>query len=292
MVHVGLHKTGTSWLQQKLFTQPGFDLPWGKQSSLPLEKLAFDDGLAFDADAARAAICEGREVGSGVPVMTHEDLSSRPTRGDYCVEKVAWRIKAVFPNARILLTVREQRGLIYSLYQQHVRDGDRCTLQEFIGDGTEPDGFVPMCRLGLFENNRLRDTYVRIFGEDAVLVLPLELLGARPQDFADRICRFAGVSPVKVPKSERVNAGLSPAAIEFLRLTNNLFKVANRPPPKWSGYRLSRRIAVRLSKSMPGQKRGKAWREAIDRRIGTSFADSNRRLADAVGLELGDLGYF
>lgn len=292
LVHVGLHKTGSTWLQKVLFVDDGFETPWGQQAALPVELLAFDDGLAFDPEGTREKLVANRETFGGVPVMSHESLSSRPNRGVYFADKVAQRLKALFPKAKILLIIREQHSIVYSMYQQHVRDGGRCTLTDYIGSDDQPEGFVPPCQLSFFDYTELRKTYLQYFDEDSVLMLPLELLGKNAQEFSDRICTFAGAPLRKVPVSKRVNEAISPPAVAFLRATNCIFRVRDRPPSRWSGYQLSRRVAVRLSKIAPGKKRKAAWEAQIAARIGNRYENSNRALADAIGLDLGAMGYF
>ena len=292
LVHVGLHKTGSTWLQKVLFADEGFETPWGRQAALPVELLALDDGLAFNLESTREKLLANRETFGGVPVMSHESLSSRPNRGVYFADKVAQRLKALFPKAKILLIVREQHSMIYSMYQQHVRDGGRCTLTDYIGSDDEPDGFVPPCRLSFFDYMELRRTYVQYFGEDSVLVLPLELLGRDAQEFSDRICAFAGAPLRQVPVSKRVNEAMSPPAVAFLRATNGIFRFRKGPHTRWSGYQLSRRVALRLSKLAPGKKRKAAWEAQIAARIANRYENSNRALADTIGLDLGAMGYF
>ena len=84
LIHIGYHKTGTTWLQKSLFCDEmaGFCQPWTRGE---IHKwLILVNALSFDGEAARAYFEPGRResLGRGLaPVVTAERLSGNPHSG-------------------------------------------------------------------------------------------------------------------------------------------------------------------------------------------------------------------
>ncbi len=165
LIHVGLHKTGTTWLQDRVFVNNklGFDSPWGPMASPAVAEFMLVDPLSFDAKATLARL--GPDVDASrakgyIPVLSHEGLSSRPVRGTYYAPTVAGRLHEVFPNARIVIGIREQKGMILSLYRQFVRNGGVYSLKQFIGTGNEPAAGRP-CAGSSFSTTTVSSAAIR-----------------------------------------------------------------------------------------------------------------------------------
>ena len=85
LVHVGYHKTGTTWFQTRFFddSSSGFLLPWSRADQID-EWIVLPKQLHFDPAAARAhfenglsrARAEGR-----IAVISHERLSGNCIAG-------------------------------------------------------------------------------------------------------------------------------------------------------------------------------------------------------------------
>lgn len=135
LLHVGLHKTGTTWLQRRFFDERsiGFRLPLHRGRDV---KAALITPFPLDFDPAAAAarlIPLLREGGDGtLPVISDERLSGNPHAGAYDRKEIAERLRAVFPGARVLVVIREQRSMIRSTYKQYVRMGGPNALDEYL----------------------------------------------------------------------------------------------------------------------------------------------------------------
>ena len=299
LVHVGLHKCGSTWLQKELFcrSEYGFSAPWGAMSHAAVTEFVEPDPLCFDAQQTRAAFDAAlRTCSSDAPitVVSHEALSSRPHHGKYYAPYVADRLHQTFPGAKVLLIFREQASIIYSLYGEHVRNGGRHSFGEFIGTGQEAPGWAPLCRLPFFEYDRLLQMYRNIFGAENVLALPLELMNVDPDGFVQRLFCFLDL-PLQQPEtSRRSNTGWGALTVEWYRLTNGV--VRNNPlgrPDPWL-FRARSAVTRRMDRLVP-----RRWhvaskhckREALNARIGDTFVQSNARLAQMVEIDLKALGY-
>ena len=66
------------------------------------------------------------------PVVSFERFSGNPFSGGYDSKEIADRLVQVFPDARVLVVVREQRSMIVSTYKQYVREGGALPPSKFM----------------------------------------------------------------------------------------------------------------------------------------------------------------
>lgn len=298
LIHVGLHKTASTFLQKCVFDadKKTFLVPWPNSSKAVTEFVAVDP-LAFDADASRTAFEQSlythKDYDKRVAVISHEALSSRPHENLYYAPYVAERLHTSFPDAKILLVIREQKRLIYSLYLQSLIAGNRLTLQEFIGTGRERDGWTAPIHLSFYEYDRLITLYQKIFGTKSVLVLPYEMLAQRQEDFLSAIYNHIGRRTDHIPQSKPINPALGAVSSLIMRRANYL----SRPHalgPNGTAYPYVRKAVRRLNPLIP-----QAWDKAVERRfrrriedrIGNYYAASNHRTGELLGMDLSDYGY-
>jgi hypothetical protein len=299
LIHVGLHKCASTWLQRNVFERDdlGFYSPWGAMSAHAVSEFVGVDPLCFAPESARERLTSmiGPDLPQGsVLVLSHEALSSRPHHGRYYASSVSARLKAVFPEARLFLMVREQKSLIRSLYVEHVRNGGRDTFAEFIGSGHEPPGFSPKCKLSFFQFDRLVAHYREVFGEENVLVLPLEMLGADPNRFVEKLTGFVGVSFAEIPTGTKANEGWSPTATEYFRITNAFFRTNPIGPSPKFGYRFRQRVVSKVDKMLPGgltERAASRQKDLLASRVGDFFRASNTALSEMIDVDLKELGY-
>lgn len=298
LVHVGLHKCGSTWLQRYMFdsSEIGFVSPWGKLASLAVTEFVTVDPLNFDTERVRARfLAAAKPIGEGQTiVLSHEALSSRPHHGSYYAPYVADRIQSVFPSSRILMIFREQKSLIHSLYGEHLRNGGMATLPEFIGTGSEPPGFTGLCALSFFEFDNLYDMYRDRFGVDRVLALPLEMLSEQPDDFVRRICAFVDRPVHPLPTDRKVNSAWGAITYQALRWSNVIVRGNRLKPRKGPVFTFRRRVLNLMDRSLPKamqQKLLTRQKDMISARIGDRYMASNRRMAEMLRLDLAGYGY-
>jgi hypothetical protein len=184
LIHVGLHKTGSTWLSCWLERHP-------------LIAFAHNSfGGAYNpTDICRSAVKEapywyaisdehltgGRIWPDGYTslLLRHAGFHKAPTGIADHRQKVAKQLLAMFPHALILITTRGFASAIRSLYAQVVRiGGDQSFLEfynsyrHFIYDWLDLDSVI--------------STYRDLFGPDQVVVLPFELL-AQDEDLYQRL---------------------------------------------------------------------------------------------------------
>lgn len=298
LIHVGYHKAGSTWLQRRLFADPttGFWSPWPREEIS--RRLVGVDPFEFDPEVARAAF---ETVGpppeaACVPVISSEALSGDPHTGGAGGWATAGRLADAFPNARILIVIREQRAMLASQYKQYVRVGGTATLTRYLSP--RPLHLGPDAVLTHLRYHRLVGRYHGLFTRQRVLVLPLELLAERADEFVSRIVAFAGGRIPHAFPAERVHPGPSAVHLTVQRQVNKL--VGGRgvnPAPLIDAPRLSTRLAgglVRVDRRLPARLRRRAdarLAREVERAAAGRFAESNAITAELTSLDLAVHGY-
>lgn len=121
VVHIGVHKTGSTWLQRDVFpTVAGATYATGPLFTALTQNLTRD--TAFYAETFKAAIAEtGKRV-----LLSWESLAAGDPFGGQNPNRSADRLKSIVPNASIILLTRERESLAHSLY---ARAGRRCSIR-------------------------------------------------------------------------------------------------------------------------------------------------------------------
>jgi hypothetical protein len=295
LLHIGYHKTGTSWLQQGLFASAecGFTTPW--TSMQIADRLILPHELEFSADVARDEFAvELAQSDHLVPVLTWERLSGSPHAGGFDSALIARRLHEVFPQGRVLIVVREQRSAILALYQQYVRDGGIATLEGYLRPRNPAE--MPQFRFEHLAYDRLVAYYRELFGPESVLTLAYERLREDPAGFVRRIQGFAGVAPSASSDVSVgvVNASLKAGTVVLKRWANRWFvRNSLSPGARYYVKDHERRFAV-LDQRMPVRWSNRIearWAARIAELVGDRYDASNAQLAALTGEPLAELGY-
>ena len=310
LLHIGYHKTATTWLQTYLFRheQAGLRTVGKSKDDHPARLIVKARPLEFDAEDFRAQFAPllAKVEGQGLlPVVSNERLSGHPSSGGYDSKEIADRLAAVFPGAKVLIVVREQRSMIRSVYKQYVLSGGPCTFETYVETAVDPDARVPTFDFRFFEYEHLIRYYRSRFGDDAVLVLPYEGFVNDPAGFVESIGQFAGrpVGPEvlgTLPFGKTPHRTPSTAVIEVTRFGNRLARRSDyQPAPLVDSPWLFKRVQTFargdvLKKAVPQRltDHGDAeLKRQIDEAVGDRYRESNRATAALTGLDLAGYGW-
>jgi len=294
LVHVGLHKTGSTWLQQHVFPHlRGF--VFGNHDPVLgalLGNLLHADDDGFLGDALTVAVDRYESAGRRL-LLSHEALAGTLWATGDSAERTARRLASTMPNARVLLLTRNQPEMLLAVYAQYVNEGGTRSFERFLaGDRAGPQ-FEPAS----LEYDVLVELYRSLFGKTRVWVFPYERLRADPGTFYDELRRLYGAEP-SVDSRRRVNVSLSPAGLAALRAWNRLFRAsAFNPSPAVRALPGGRRVRNTLQEVVdPALRHLVPTRvRAASLRRATAFAAryhaSNERLAELLDDPLDGLGY-
>lgn len=107
ILHIGLHKTATTWLQNEIFSKMNVEYIHDFNLSTPLKK---------------NKVIISHEKLSGNPVF----LSSATTRYVY-----ANRLSRIFPNAKVIISFRDKKSWVSSLWKQYIIEGGTKKFEDF-----------------------------------------------------------------------------------------------------------------------------------------------------------------
>ncbi|SNR72030.1 hypothetical protein [Puniceibacterium sediminis] len=299
VIHIGYHKTATTWMQRLLFT-PEHGYRQIADHGDVFRHIVQPHGLSFDPEDMRALIAERlAPVGPAeVPVISSEILSGHPFFGGHGSDVYAERLARIAPGARILISIRAQLRILPSVYMQYVLRGGTMPWQRFF-DGTEEPGYFGFSPRH-FEYDLLVAQYQRLFGAQNVHVLTQESLSADMDAAALRVAEFAGNTgfTTLAAAARRVDAPSYPEfGAPLLRRLNHVQSSTLNPWPilslgrtpkglyKGAGYLLKRKWVRGM---MSGRK---PVSDHVRERFAGCFDDSNARLAALVPHPLDLSGY-
>jgi sulfotransferase family protein len=309
LVHIGYHKTGTNWLQRHYFGDPRTATKWvGKSGGdHPVRQLVHARPLEFDAVASRAQfdpLLRNAEAEGLLPVVSYERLSGHPFSGGHDSREIANRLKAVFPEAKVLVVIREQRSMIVSTYKQYVKAGGPLPISGFIAPPRSTSRRVPWFDLRNFEYEHLIRYYRSLYGEDAVLTLAFDQLVHDPPAFAAAIGRFAE-RPLdhellaSLPYAARSNPALSAVDVAVRRRRNRLIARSEVHPAPAIESRWLRRLTrvvlgVPVGSLVPqrvAERSEASLRRQVEELVGDQYRESNRATAGLTGIDLAGYGW-
>jgi hypothetical protein len=303
LIHVGFPKCGSTWLQRQVFTreETGFASPWGAQCPLLVEHVKVTDTFLFDEqlDALRAQYEQGfRETAAKglAPVLSFEHILVDPYGGKADRRESARRLRALFPDAKILMIIREQKGIIQSSYQEHMRRGSPATIERFLGaDRQRRLGFGPVCQIETFLYDRLIAYLHEAFGRENVLVLPLEM--SREAAFLEKICALVGRAPNDAMRTAAIKREREARKSDYVFLRRLNYIGTSRYVTKGEDTLLRKAaygLNIALDKVTPDalyQRNRARIGTVIETHVGDFYRESNRAASDLIGVDLGALGY-
>lgn len=295
LIHIGYHKTGSTWLQENVFRNFGSNFqeillrPEVIRNIVTPRQLHYDSReLLLDVQHRSEEICAEKLV----PLISHERLSGNPYSGGFDSVIIANRIFELFPSARVLIVVREQQAHLASIYAEYVRQGGVCTLDQFVNPPTSPK--IPLFSLKYLEFHHLIKYYIDHYGRENVLTLPYEMLAQDHLMFVAEILRFSGAKSIDNIDNERIRERRTEIPLMIERCLNSWFyRDSCNPAAPWK-LPLAKSIPTAIERFIPRTIRrlgGRRTARVIQRMIGSVFLESNTRLAPMVHWSPASFGY-
>lgn len=217
IIHIGYPKSASTFLQTKIF--PNLPLhylmlvgPNRKYLDMVVSKTALD--INELQNWINAEVKKQRANNTyQILLLSHEELAGIPNNNNPEIAyATAQNLKRLFPNAKILIIIRNQIDYLLSLYafRVGVKGAETKNFNQFI---------QRMGKSGLFEYlqyHRLIQKYQDLFGASQVLVFPMEMLKKDPDTMLKEMFAFMGVSPQPISPSSSVNVSAKNLAVLFI----------------------------------------------------------------------------
>jgi len=310
-LHVGLHKTGTTFLQERVFPAlPGVrfvhPLHYPRPDDGPIEAFFLDmffrNAAHIDLAGHRARIHDWlARVPEPTVLISAEAIVGWPVENHSNFRVNADLLAELFPEAALILVIRRQDKWAESAYSQVLKAGFSTSVERYLNYA---DGRFGRYNLGLYNGPNLdaRDLdwgmfdahYRRRFGEQAVLTLPFELFIADGHEFLRRLYAFMAVADGPLPDtSERINTSWSPLAASVAKLVNQVPMPIKRALRErlGSGWHPATLVSQTLDRLRPGQRRSKFLSPELAAALLQLHRDNNRRLGERIAVDLDAYGY-
>ncbi|GEE03550.1 hypothetical protein nbrc107696_39960 [Gordonia spumicola] len=226
-IHVGLPKTGTTYLQGRLWRNrdhamaqgllyPGRRIDDHFHAAAHLQPERYLDWAAPEHAGAWPAMIAQMRSWTGRSVVSHELFANA---GPEHVRRLVDDLS--FANVHVILTVRDLGRQVPSVWQENVKNQRRATLDEFVDSIDSDDGEEPFWEFQDYV--RIAADWASVVGPDHVHVVTVPAKGAStPGDgLWERFLAVLSVDPAALPaRAAGDNSSLSAAQTEFLRNLN------------------------------------------------------------------------
>ena len=302
LVHIGLHKTASSWFQTCFYPHVRNRRTVDRVDVRRL--LLGGTGYSFDATATREALGLERPL-----ILCDEDLSGILHNGGivttYLARATAERIHAVAPDAEIILFVRAQVPMAAACYHQYVREGGTASVRRYLFPEnyrhlTKQRPFkTPRFDFAQFDYPGLIRCYDVLFGPARVHIFAYEAFARDPKGFLDKFAAYFGLD-VRMGEIQRprVNSSYRWGTLAIARILN-LFtarSVADKRViihiPYW--YPIRKKLLQMLDRLPllgPRPNPEALLGDTVSAWIRGHFADANQHLAERMQVDLQALGY-
>lgn len=294
VIHVGLHKTATTFLQREVFPQLSdislVTRPY-TQHNHAFNQMQYADESLYDAEKVSKELekisSDGRRL-----LLSDESFSGKPVTFNYINRSIiASRLKKLLPQSTIILFIRGQVDIIYSHYNQYVKTGGTKHINNFVWRSKEEISFDTFCKhrknipmdtlyyntncpslhIDNFKYFEIIDLYKRLFHR--VEVLLYEDLVNEPRRIALRLSEvFKQPVDVTVPDHDRVNRSINSFYLSTVRMGSRFEAVF--------GTRYIGAAARYLPAKAPFWYNYDKYYNNIQKIVGTYYVNSNRRLIE------------
>ncbi|MHC4662737.1 MAG: hypothetical protein ACYS8W_13735 [Planctomycetota bacterium] len=292
VIHVGLHKTASTFFQNKIW--PGVEnyryigRPY-TQHNHAFNKLQYADGSLYDSSEVGSQIDKIKE---NKLLLSDESFSGKPYFFSYINRAIiAERLKELFPDANIVLFIRDQKDILLSIYNQYIKIGAGVKRMEDLFWYPRKDYSLEDYRNRPFDYDlstlyfNTNQMYIHL---DSFLYSPLvELFRSLFKNvsvflFEDISADWSGIKKrlenileekINIDSAgiqDKVNVSLSPQLLEQIRLGNILSSIARG--------RLLRRCASGVAKIASRLRKLEPLTGRVDKIVGKHYSNDNANL--------------
>ena len=305
IIHIGLHKTGTTFLQamvfpelKNIFARSLHMLP--KSESSPFNQILtgkFADMNAQELEYLKRDIYNyvDSSVNDSNIILSREDLTCH-FHWEYNQEKnekIFNTLKEFFPDAEFFFVIRKQDSWINSMYAQ-VRKYSHLAflnLNEFIG--YKNGKFIENKKYLDIQNvdwNKIIEFVEHKFGKENIYILPYEMFKENPKKFLKRFYEHYNIESYYPENNEIINKRQacfsSTLYSKYLyyryKMPAKMQKILEKNDKGFLKWSQNINIKVKIPKL--SKKQAKQVMEI--------HKENNKKLAEYIGMDLSQYGYY
>lgn len=286
IIHIGMPRTASTFLQKEFFSKvPGFTF-YGVETTFysdAFQRLLYQDDSLFDENDFEKTAAEIR---SGNAILSNELFVGQTIYlNSTNRSRTARRLRQFFPEAEILIFLRNQVSLLQSLYAIGVYGGHTCTPEEFIRFSYEKSTaenplyptFAEAENTESYKYTALIELYQSLFTK--VHVFLFEDFKSNPVAFAERLCTELKIEKVEIAVSKhKVNRSLSARPIKLIRALNRFEPFINRG--RFGRWLFG--VKLRFIEHRMGGKKPFSFSPEIREKLKSYYRGDNRKLGEAL----------
>jgi hypothetical protein len=228
--HTGLHKTATTFIQKMLFPNiEGLNYVKNETVFKELIDITQQDILTYNEKKIYEGIKD--KLTSGKNIISAEALSGNPFMQYLNRYDILLKIKKTFPEAKIIVGIRNQKSMLFSIYKQYIRMGGTKRSEDFYriddnsklykSDAIYIWGASYMNPIALMYSKYLK-SIIELFGAGNTLIYCFEELAEDYVKFANRFCSFFELDTPSI-QNKIVNKAFPDSLYSVLRPLNHFF---------------------------------------------------------------------
>ncbi len=202
-IHIGYHKTGTTWLQYHgLRKHPNIilinfkrnqdarivDVPGVNKLLRQLCSMSdFDFQPEYFKEKFKEIISKYTTSSSAIGV-SFEGLSGNNLNGNDSA-RIANRVFEIFGPTKIIIVIRNQIDMINSIYKQYIQTGGTLSIKQFL----DKDRFPVADLINKLQYNKLINYYQQLYSKENVFIGVYELFKLDKEEFMKDLYNFIGV---------------------------------------------------------------------------------------------------
>ncbi|SEA76819.1 hypothetical protein SAMN05421743_10825 [Thalassobacillus cyri] len=296
IVHIGYHKTGTTFLQDVLFPKhPEIHYV----DRMTTQKYFLRVGsLFFDADKVKNEIKtleNSVDNGKKALVFSDEELSGHihtGGNGGYLSKEVADRIHQVMPDAKIMINVRNQVKMIDSVYRQYIKKGGTFSVEKYLFNNNGLPHRQPRFQFAHFEYDRLVEYYINLFGRENVFVYLYEDFKQDKSFYNDMLeeMGLSSIDNIKKMSSDIKNPSYSEFSLAVAKYFNRFYGedpinrrcIVHIPYL----YKIVKKLLFNYELKVRKKSPGSVLDEDTKHYIEDYYRESNRRLMELIAQDV------
>jgi hypothetical protein len=222
LIHIGYPKTATTWFQLRFFPKiENFKIA-NRDDIINL--IIRPNALSFNPKLTRTYFLNA--YGSSIILSLEGFIGTTHNFGmnGYLISEHARRIYATFPEAKIILFIREQHEIIASSYYQYIVGGGTYSLKRYLQHKFFEDlNGLSLFSFSFFEYDLIINYYQSLYQKEQIFVFLYEDFKSNNRNFLENFCQTFGLIIDLTnldyrPDKERLRIGL-----KYLFLIANLF---------------------------------------------------------------------
>lgn len=236
-IHLGLHKTGSTFLQRTFFPyyqkESGFislrrkrALSDFNQYILRENDLTYSKEKAFELLSKKISI---KKLNTEKLTLSEEQFSGSPWNNAKDRKRNFDRLIELFPNANFILVVRNEQDLVQSLYKEYIKKGGTASGKNFLS-AKQPDlEFSRGTYLDYYTYYKYILSHLSL--SNKLLVLLYEDFKINPIKFLSELSEFIGfeIDPTAKMFQKIDNKSLVGVQVNLLRFVNRFSSSFRQP---------------------------------------------------------------